>query len=94
MIYEVAERWGGASGICLSTYTTRRLSPATLIKVSVSTPRLYHPPAPLVLALVFGLKNKVKPKTECDMRSCQAQPGSTTEGGEGVKAVWNHRVTE
>lgn len=36
-------------------------------------------------------KNKVKPKTECDMRSCQAQLGSTA-GGQSY--VWNHRVTE
>lgn len=48
-------------------------------------------PPPLVLALSSAWKKNVKPKTECDMRSCQAQFGSTT-GGQSY--VWKHRVPE
>lgn len=73
---------GVEKNICLASCTT---------KIALSFHMSYtlsQPSSPLALP---RLKNKVKPKTECDMRSCQAQLGSTA-GGQSY--VWKHRVTE
>lgn len=92
--HRVMRRMGGKNKNCLPSCTTKTAFSFHILKNQnrVFPLNVVHTPSLLSSPLALPrLKNKVKPKTECDMRSCQAQLGSTA-GGQSY--VWNHRVTE